>query len=265
MKSPALSRSTRGLLLVALAGIATQAAAFQPLITDDTGTQGQGGNQIEFSYNRDREKSAGERETTQSLPVTYTRGLTETLDIFAATNFVRYSTPANHTSGLSNSSVGVKWRFYENKESKTSFALKPELIFPVSSSRETAGLGNGKLSGKLTFIATQEVPFGAVHFNAGLGQDRFSDTDANPDSHNRRVSIAPVWDVSEKWKLAIDGGLELTRAGGQTVRSRFLGIGSIYSPDKNLDLAVGVFRNTDNDTPGSATLSATAGVTWRFQ
>lgn len=265
MKSPALIRPIRGLLLVALAGLATQAAAFQPLITDDTGTQGQGGNQLEFSYNRDREKSAGERETTHTLPVTYTRGLTETLDVFVATSFVRLSSPADHTSGLGNSSVGAKWRFYENKESKTSLAIKPELIFPVSASREAAGLGNGKLSGKLTFIATQEVPFGAIHFNAGLGQDRFSDTDANPDAHSKRLSIAPVWDVSEKWKLALDGGLELTRAGGQTVRSHFLGIGSIYSPGKNLDLAVGVFRNTDNDTPGTATLSATAGVTWRFQ
>lgn len=66
------------LLLTAITGLSAQAFAFQPLITDDTGTQGAGGNQLEFSYGHDKTKTAGESERVHSVPVTYTRGLTDT-------------------------------------------------------------------------------------------------------------------------------------------------------------------------------------------
>jgi hypothetical protein len=52
--------------VVTLAGIAlspTLALAFQPLVTDDTGTQGAGGNQLEFSYSRFVEKEPDARAT----------------------------------------------------------------------------------------------------------------------------------------------------------------------------------------------------------
>jgi|GEM_PF-2455259 len=43
-----------------LAGwLPTAAAAFQPLITDDAGTQGAGGNQLEAAYNRTSDKLTG--------------------------------------------------------------------------------------------------------------------------------------------------------------------------------------------------------------
>jgi len=44
---------------ITLAGFSVPASAFQPLITDDTGTQGSGGNQLELSLNEDRAEAAG--------------------------------------------------------------------------------------------------------------------------------------------------------------------------------------------------------------
>lgn len=253
--------------LLTLAGFSLSALAFQPLITDDTGTQGTGGNQLEFSFNEDREKAAGDTVRVQELPVVYTRGLTDTIDVFAGMGYARIRTSVTglDSSGYGNPAIGAKWRFYENEEQGTSFAIKPEIIFPVSARREEAGLGTGRISGNLTLILTQQVPFGAVHANLGIGRDRFSDTLNNSKSTTFRASMAPVWDVIEQWKLALDLGTESTRDSGRTLRSNFVELGAIYSPDKDLDFALGILRRSDNDSPHMTTHSVRAGITWRFQ
>ena len=250
-----------GLLL--LASLSAPAFSFQPLITDDTGTQGSGGNQLEFAISEDRAKSAGQTERTRTLPAVYTRGLTDTIDVFAGISHVRIR-GGDDASGMGNPTLGAKWRFYENEDSKTSFAIKPEIAFPVSSGRENQGLGTGRTSGSLTLIMSQEVPFGAVHVNLGAGRDRYRDSQDQPDVRTQRASIAPVWDLSEQWKLAVDLGLESARADGQRVNTRFVELGAVYSPSKDVDLAFGVLRSSDNESPKTRTDSVTAGVTWRF-
>lgn len=253
-------------VIAALAAFSSPSSALQPLITDDTGTQGSGGNQLEVSYSHDRTRVAGETERVQSVPVVYTYGLTDTVDIFASIAYsrIRNDIPSGDASGLGNTVIGAKWRFFENEETGTSLAIKPELAVPVSAHRESDGLGTGKTSGNLTFILSQEAPFGAVHFNAGLGRDRFRHSNETPNTDYRRFSVAPVWDVSEQWKLAFDLGTEHARADGHTVRSRFGEVGAIYSPSKDLDVAIGYIRTTDSESPKSKTNSVTAGLTWRF-
>lgn len=253
--------------LLTLAALSPAAFAFQPLITDDTGTQGTGGNQIEFAINSDRAVSAGVGTTTDTLPAVYTRGLTDTLDVFFQANHtrIRSAAPGTGASGSGNPSFGAKWRFYENEESKTSLGLKPEIRLPVSAEKEAAGLGTGKTSTGLTLILTQELAFGALHANLASGRNRFSDTTANPNASTTRASLAPVWDVSENWKLALDVGTETEDAGGTKTRSNFYEIGVIFSPDKDLDFALGIVRRSDNANPNTTTNSATLGVTWRFK
>ncbi len=250
-----------------LAAAAPPALAFQPLITDDTGTQGAGGNQLEFAVNEDRERSEGETTRIRTLPVVYTRGLTDALDVFIGSNHtrIRSSIPGIGASGSGNPSFGAKWRFYENEESKTSLGIKPEIVLPVSAGREKEGLGTGKTSYGLTLILTQEVSFGAVHANLFSGHDQFRDPTLNHDASVMRASIAPVWDVAERWKLALDVGIERQKAGGDSTRSKFAEIGAIYSPSKDLDFALGLIRATDDAQPGTGTTSATLGVTWRFK
>ena len=254
-------------LLLVLAGLSSPALALQPLITDDTGTQGSGGNQLEVSFSEERAKMSGNTDRTRSLPVVYTRGLTESLDVYAGVGYswIRPDGSGGDASGVGNSSLGAKWRFFENEESGSSLALKPEVLFPVSAGREVDGLGNGKTSGSLTLIYSQDVPFGAVHFNAGVGRDRYRSSEIEPDATTTRFSVAPVWDVAEQWKLALDLGAESARAAGNTVRSHYAEFGVIYSPDKDVDLALGLIRAADNESPGTTTYTATAGLTWRFQ
>lgn len=245
-------------------GLSGSASALQPLITDDTGTQGAGGNQLEVSYSRDRTRVDSDTERVHTVPVVYTYGLTDSVDIYASLAWSRVRVTGDDASGLGNTVLGAKWRFFENETSGTSLAIKPELAIPVSSSRERDGLGTGKTSGSLTLILSQDLPFGSIHFNAGVGRDRFRDSDENPRTDYKRFSLAPVWDVSEHWKLALDVGTESARADGHAVRTKFAEIGAIYSPDKDVDLALGFIRATDDESPKSTTHTLTGGVTWRF-
>lgn len=240
--------------------------ALQPLITDDTGTQGAGGNQLEFSLTRDRAKVAGDTERTHSLDGTYTRGVSETVDVFAGVGYsrIRASGPGGDASGLGNPSLGLKWRFFDNADSGTSLAVKPEVLFPVSSSRESEGLGTGKTSGNLTLILSQELPFGALHVNLGTGRERFRDTASNPNTTTHRASLAPVWNVSEGWILAADFGLESARSAGSRVNTKYAELAAIHSLNKDVDLAFGLMRARDDEHPRTTTNTATAGVTWRF-
>ena len=163
---------------------ATCAHALQPLITDDTGTQGRGSHQLEAAWNVDRSKNGTDYDRQQSLPLTFTVGATDALDLFFAVTPTRLHRGATDSDsrGLTNTAIGAKWRFHEITDSKTTFAVKPQLLLPVSGARENAGLGSGKLSGDLTFTVSQELPFGAVHANLVAGRERYRDTTANPDT-----------------------------------------------------------------------------------
>lgn len=243
------------------------AQAAQPLLTDDTGTQGRSGNQFEFAANEDKEKSSGTTTTKRTLPLVYTRGLGDTVDIFAQANHVAVSVspPPASASGGGNPSFGLKWRFYDNEDSKTSLGIKPEIRLPVTRGGERDDLGHGRTSYTLTGILTQEVFFGAIHANIVTSRDNFRDTATNPNESTTRISVAPVWDVADQWKLALDVGTANSRAGGVSTRSGFVELGTIFSPNKNLDFALGFIRTRDNANPRTTTTSATAGVTWRFK
>ena len=74
-----------------------------------------------------------------------------------------------------------------------------------------------------------------------------------------------MWDVSEQWKLALDLGRESETSGGGTTRTWFAELGAIFSPSKDLDLAIGCVRRSDNASPSATTTSLTVGLTWRFK
>lgn len=217
--SPLRSTPGRRTSLVALTlllpGLAAQ--AMQPLITDDTGTQGAGVQQIELAAARARRSAGPARQTGDSLAATYTYGLTDTVDLYAAPTFLRMQADGSRTSGWGNTALGLKWRFYENEATGTSLGLKPEFVAPVSSRREARGLGDGRSSGQVTLLLSQQLPFGALHVNYAWGRQR--DIDPTAGAINRRLSMALVWNIADDWKLAADVGLQ-QRQGVDATRQR---------------------------------------------
>jgi len=255
------------LVAVLAAALFAPAMAYQPLITDDTGTQGTGGNQIEFSYNHEDEKSADATTITRTLPFVYTRGLTDALDVYAGLSHVRIRPPAPdpRVNGSGNPVVGLKWRFYENEAQKLSLAFKPEIQIPVSSSAETRGLGSARTNAGAMLILTQETGFGAVHANLAVNTNRF-ELQANRDAERRtlyRLSVAPVFEPAEGWKIALDAGLTTNPDKAEKARMGYLELGVVYSPTKDLDFALGVIRDVRDGERRAIT--GTAGVTWRFK
>ncbi len=240
--------------------------AFQPLITDDTGTQGHGENQLEISFADERTDQSGIVSSARVLPLTYTRGLSDTLDISFGLNHTHLNSndpSTNFVSGNGNPSLGLKWRFYENETSKTSLALKAELGLPIQSEQEALGLGSARTSYALTAILMQETGFGAILANLAATQTRYQDQLANPDVKLFRVSIAPVWQVNEQWKLALDLGSQTEIAAAKRTHQEFLEIGVVYAPDKDIDCALGLIGRNDQSTATSYAI--TGGVTWRFR
>jgi hypothetical protein len=229
--------------------------AYHPLTTDDTGTQGLAGNQLELGYDYANGKIAG---ISREVPMTFTRGLNDNLDAFVG--IARATDP---DAGWSNIGLGAKWRFYENEAGKFSLALKPEVLLPVSAANEAAGFGNGKTSYGLTLIASKETDFGELHFNLEAARDNFADRTL-PDRKNRyRVSVAPVWAVTEQWKIALDLGLQTNPDSAEKARMGFVELGLVYSPSDNFDLSLGITRDTLDGV--ETTTSASFGLTWRFK
>lgn len=247
-----------------LSGIA---CAFQPLVTDDTGTQGAASNQIEAAYHRTVDHAPGMRTVTHDVRPVYTRGITDALDLHAGFSYQKIvpSVPDPPEHGWSNTVLGAKWRFYEDKASKLSFALKPEVGLPVSKTREARGLGAAGMTYTMGLLMTQETGFGAVHTNLAI--ERVSHAEGALDAVERRTryraSVAPVWDVAQDWKLALDAGVVTNPDRAARSRLGYVELGAIYAPQKDLEIALGIIRNLRNRN--AATTQATAGLTWRFR
>ena len=285
-----MKSTLRSSLAVLCALGSVSAYALQPLNSDDAGTVGAGGNQLEFSVDRTRARESGEsgRDRGLELGFGYTRGITETLDLSIATAHLRShpgigDEPHKKANGMGNIEIGAKWRFFENEKSGTSIALAPTLVMPTSKSRQNDLGTTGRLSGSLGVLLTQEVAFGSLNFNAGLGKNRFrqiyndsGDPTVATSETTRNLSFAPIWAVTETFQLAADIGVEWAKANksedesgdliskSHTTRTRFAGLGAIWTPHKDVDLAVGYFRARDNEKPKGTENSIRAGVTFRF-
>ena len=250
--------------LVCVALLPAVASAFQPLVTDDTGTQGAGGNQAEASYNRTVANASGIRDVTHEVPLVFTRGITGALDLYVGAGYQKIVS-AMGERGWGNPALGGKWRFYENGASKLSLAFKPEVRFPVSKNREERGLGAARTSYSAGLLLTQETGFGAVHANAVVERVNYSEDALNSAERRTRyrLSVAPVWDVAEGWKLALDAGVMTNSDHMAKARTGYVEFGAVYSPGKDLEFALGVVRNAmDGD---ARTTRTTIGITWRFR
>ena len=244
---------------------ASNGFAAMPLITDDTGTQGASGNQLELSVTQEKMKDASTGADTKSLQLpalSFTRGVSETIDVFVAATWLKNTdnTSGATEKGSSNPSLGVKWRLFEN-ERKTSVALKAVYAFPVSEEKQTKSLGDGKGSWDSTLILSQELPFGSAHANIGIGKIGVKNGNDEKTTH---ISVAPMFNVGESAKLVFDLGQDTAKAdGANKSTTRYWEIGGIYSPSKDIDLAVGYVRSKLKNSE-EITKAITAGLTWRF-
>lgn len=257
----------RSFAAICWGGCSPPAPAYQPLITDDTDTQGAGGNQVEIAANRQEYKSQGVTTTTKTFPLAYTRGITNALDVYGAVSHVRIDSDDSSADarGAGNPQLGAKWRFHENEASKFSMALKPEIQFGSSTADERRGVSIARTGFSAALLATQGTSFGAVHVNYAFARVNYA-LESNRAQYRRnlqRLSAAPVFDVSPEWSLAIDAGVTTNPQRSERSAMGYAELGVIWSPSKDLDLALGWIAYGRDGEPRASTL--TAGVTWRFR
>jgi hypothetical protein len=230
--------------------------AGHPFITDDAGTQGAGNWQLELMAQRDDHVHAAstgngliqQRGRLTLLNPVLTYGLLDSLDLALGLNYVRHRDSdqgpgmAGPASGISDSTLELKWRFYDTDG--LSFALKPGISLPTGD--ETRGLGLGRTSWGVSFIADYDVKPWAVFGNVAYFHPRFKDAQAAADSrsHLWRVSAGTTYEIREKLWLAGELGVRTNEVRNDPFlpgrHSQYAMIGLIFSPVQKVDIDVGV-------------------------
>lgn len=131
--------------------------------------------------------------------------------------------------------------------------------------RKARALGTARTSYGVGLLMTRETGFGAVHANLVANRVNYDDAALNAAERRTRyrLSVAPVWEVAEKWALALDAGLMTHPDRTARTLMGYVEIGTIYSPTKDLELALGVIRSIMDRSADST--QVTMGVTWRFR
>jgi hypothetical protein len=240
-----------GVVLSFLILFGSTAHAAHPLISDDTGTQGVGGYQIEV--NTDWLRDADNK--TRTATATLTRGLTETTDIFLDMPFA-----LSHPTGLNDIGLGLKWRLLESDG--LSVGLKPELS--ISSGDQQKQLGDGRSGAALTLLTQYELGDWTWLFNLGTELHRYSSA-TSQDEYRRYINKASVgltYQLDDQWLFVMDTGIQSHANKSEKKEPRFAIIGLIYSLSDDAELDVG-YKKALNATEIDRQVGI--GLTYRFK
>ena len=273
-------------LLLSLIVVPAITLAFEPLNTDDSGTVVAGGNQIEqyyFSINRSGgsdttdlitpgEEYSGNTDA-KAFPFTYTRGLSNTVEASFSTTY--FNQPSGNFSKFANYVFSTKWRFFEDKENKYAFAIKPTLVLPASKQQQVYGLGLAAVNYGVNFIASKYWKDVELHINGSYYRSPYNTNYSIGHTADESrtdillLSVAPVWTVIPGLRLAIDIGASTNPPVTQQYLNYYTLVAAIYSISKGVDIGVSYMRAalTYGATIGSAGVGSTRseiGATWRF-
>jgi hypothetical protein len=258
-----------------------------PFNTDDAGTNGKGGLQVEQYFytlllvGQDSTDtgsvSSGEDYqgvgNARAFPFAFSRGLTDNIDLqFTPTYYLQ---PLGSFSRVANYTLNLKWRFMGDGETGLNLALRPQLIAPSSIAQQEYGIGNAAWNYGLTFIASQFGENYDLHFNAGYLRAPYNGAytvglseDASR-TNLYSVSFAPVWNLSPNWKIGLDGGVNTNPNEPAPSMTRYGLIALMYSPTKDLSFGLSYQRNASTfeaawGGSGAYVSRLQMGVTYRF-
>ena len=267
--------------------INTTAKAYAPLNTDDASTVAKGSHQIEqyffliseYSPSATPEDGVSSGENyegtglARGFPFAYATGLVEALDVSFSPTV--YATPTGDFSPIGNYTFATKWRYHGDGEHGFNAAIKPMLILPATEDQQVYGIGNAKLNAGITAIFSYYWPDVELHTNASYFRapyDPNSQVGFSPDAKRTNlyaVSVAPVWQLVPKFKLALDVGINTNPNEPDPSLTTYAMLAFIYSPTKDWDLGLAYQRNATNfgamfSSGETNTTRFQAGVTYRF-
>jgi hypothetical protein len=211
--------------------------AAHPLITEDTGTQGRGNGQLEFTTELGHDETTDAEEEAVDLAAVLAYGLRDTLDLLLTLSYARADTRTNGATttedGLGDIGVDAKWRFFE--EGRLSAALKTGVTFP--SGDETKGLGAGKTNASVNLVVSYETAQWGGHLHLGHLCNRNVHDEREAIRH---ASVALTRMVTARLKLVMDLGRFTTADRSFDEDTRFLTLGAIYGVRDDFDIDIGL-------------------------
>jgi hypothetical protein len=251
-------------ILAAATLLPIPALAAHPLVTDDTGTQGDRRLSLELNGEAARARADGALNEGAAVAAIVSMGAGDAVDLVigvpAEWSRLRDEGGVLATQGgAADATLEAKWRFLER--GGFSLAVKPGLSLPTGDSR--AGLGAGSVGYGLALIATQTVGPLAFHVNGGISAN---DHTHAPDRSSTRhqtwyASAAAAAAVAAGLQVVANVGVESPGERGATAWPAFGLLGAIYAVGDALSLDLGVRTTLDRASPEVALL---VGAAWRL-
>ena len=218
----------------ALALFAAQAWGAHPLLTEDTGTQGKGGWQLEVNGERQKDPQPVNEETPVLRAIqsgtTLSYGVTDTLDFKIDLPYVRHE-------GILDVAVGFKWRFYE--EGPLSLGALFGAFLPTGD--EHKGLGTGRTNAGAAGIVSWQGERWEVHSHAGL---RTNQNVIGQRDWLGHLSAAALYRVWQPLRLLVDVAWD-SNPQTESGALRNTVVGFIWSVTKDFDLDAGIRKGND--------------------
>ncbi len=224
------------LCLLAMSANATSLYAAHPLVTEDTGTQGQGNWQLEVNAEVTRDRASGVRTRGFQPAATLSYGATETLDIQLGRPYLRETsndgTTRTESNGGLDTALDFKWRFFEQEG--FSLGLKPGFTFATG--RHEAGRGTGRTTFGTLLIASFDQDNYALHAHLGV---RRNNNDVGERRTLYQLAVAGMLKIHETTRAILDLSATTNADPTDSISIRYATLGVIYSPSKNIDLDLG--------------------------
>jgi hypothetical protein len=205
-----------GMCVLALNVNAGGAYAAHPLVTEDTGTQGKGGWQVEVNAEVTRDSSDGVRTRGLQPGVTLSYGVADAIDIQLGRPYQRQTinddTIRQESNGGLDTALDLKWRFFGSDG--LSLGLKPGLT--LGTGQDQGGRGTGRTT-------------------AHLGVRR-NNNDVNERCTLYQAAGAAMMKVSHSTRVIVDLSITTNPDPADSSSIRYATAGVIYSPQRTLIL-----------------------------
>jgi hypothetical protein len=215
-------RSAAALAFLVSAG----AHGAHPLLTEDTGTQGKGGWQLEVNGERQRDPQPEGAPVLRAIQsgTTLSYGLTETIDAKIDLPYLRHE-------GILDVGVGFKWRFYEKDE----LSLGAQAGFFLPTGNEEKGLGTGKANAGVLGIASWQGERWEFHSSFGVRSNQNVTGQRDWLSHFSAATLYRVW---QPFRLLLDVAWDSNPQAGEGALGNTV-VGFIWNLTKDFDLDAG--------------------------
>lgn len=241
--------------------------AAHPLSTEDTATQGKGKYLLELNSEWTTETTLHEgitqSQTEYTLLSSLSFGIGNNTDLIVgipvqSSHVKENGITTTNEQGAGDLSAEVKWRFFDNRDSGTSFALKPGITLP--SGNDIKGLGHGMITAGAMIIATHEGSLGSLNANISYTRSayRLEQYDSNTRHDLWRASAAATLSLSDTLTGVANIGIDANDNKNLEDHPLFFAGELIWNVSKGIDLNIGTRTSLNGTVKESAMLTSIA-------